>query len=144
MTIADTPPPASGLDGPPRLLLDTHAFIWLATGDIRVRERTRDVVKDVRTELHLSVASVWELAIKSSLGKVKLEVPLAALVDSQVVALRVNLLDVQRAHALLVEELPYHHRDPFDRMLVAQAIHEGLAILSGDDAFDDYPARRVW
>jgi PIN domain nuclease of toxin-antitoxin system len=144
MTIADTPPPASGLDGPPRLLLDTHAFIWLATGDNRVRERTRDVVKDVRTELHLSVASVWELAIKSSLGKVKLQIPLVTLVDSQMDAMRASVLDVKRAHALLVEQLPFHHRDPFDRMLVAQAIHEGLAIVSGDPAFDLYPARRVW
>ena len=144
MSIADPAAGARSAGGAVRLLLDTHAFVWLATGDDRVGEDVRDLVLDPRNDLVLSVASIWELAIKSSLGKVRLQIPLASFVDGQVEALGASVLEVRRAHALVVERLPFHHRDPFDRLLVAQAIHEGLVILSGDGVFDRYPSQRLW
>jgi PIN domain nuclease of toxin-antitoxin system len=128
----------------PPLLLDTHAFVWLSTGDSRVPRRVRRLVLETSSELRLSAASVWELAIKSSLGRLTLHVPLARFLETQLVALRCSLLDVTAAQALLVETLQFHHRDPFDRLLVAQALCEGLEILSADEAFDAYPPRRVW
>jgi PIN domain nuclease of toxin-antitoxin system len=126
------------------LLLDTHAFVWLAIDDSRVPERVRRLVLEPATELRLSAASVWELAIKSSLGRFTMQVPLARFIETQLEALRCSLVDVSAAQALLVERLPFHHRDPFDRLLVAQAMAEGLDILSADEALDAYPPRRLW
>lgn len=129
---------------PSHLLLDTHTLIWLATDDARISEKARRLVGDLKNDLYLSVASVWELAIKKSLGKIDLQVPLAAFVRSQIEALNLRRLDILSEHALLVEGLPFHHRDPFDRMLVAQALHEGLSILGADSAFDSYSVKRLW
>ena len=126
------------------LLLDTHTLIWLATDDARISERARTLVGDLKYDLYLSVASVWELAIKKSLGKIDLQMPLAAFVKSQAGALNLRRLDIHSEHALLLEGLPFHHRDPFDRMLVAQALHEGLSILGADSVFDSYSVKRLW
>jgi len=129
---------------PSHLLLDTHTLIWLATDDARISEKARRLVGDLKNDLYLSVASVWELAIKKSLGKIDLQMPLAAFVQSQTEALNLRRLDIHSEHALLVEGLPFHHRDPFDRMLVAQALHEGLSILGADSVFDSYSVKRLW
>ena len=125
-------------------LLDTHTFLWLATDDQRLSQTARQRVLDPTTELFLSVGSVWELAIKKSLGRVELTVPLSWLVDEQLKHLRANLLNIRREHALLVESLPFHHRDPFDRLLIAQAIAEDLSLLSADHQLDPYTVTRVW
>lgn len=127
-----------------RLLLDTHAFLWLASGDARVSDELRAQLSDPASELLLSVVSVWEMAIKKSLGKLSLEIPLGRLLEQQLEAMGFKLLDVEAEHALAVEELAWHHRDRFDRLLVAQAIVEGLPIVSADAAFDAYPVSRVW
>jgi PIN domain nuclease of toxin-antitoxin system len=127
-----------------RLLLDTHAFLWLAGGDPRAGERIRARLEDPSLELLLSVASVWEMAIKKSLGKLVLEIPLGQLLEGQLDAMGLQILDVELEHAIAVEQLAWHHRDPFDRLLVAQAIIERLPIVSADPAFDPYPVERVW
>lgn len=95
-------------------------------------------------ELFLSVAAIWEMAIKKSLGKLSTAIPLGELIAAQCSAMVVSLLDVRREHALGDEALPLHHRDPFDRLLVAPAVSEGLAIVSRDEVFDRYPVERVW
>ncbi len=129
---------------PEALLLDTHTFLWLATDDKRLSLTARELVLDSSTELFLSVASVWEMAIKKSLGRMELAIPLRRLVEEQLRDLRTDLLEIRCEHALLVETLPFHHRDPFDRLLVAQAMEEKLSLLSADKQLDPYPVDRVW
>ena len=126
-----------------RYLLDTHALLWELTGDRRVPKRVRALFDGPRQELFLSTASVWEMAIKVSIGKLDIPVALPQLVASAATR-GVRLLEVRADHAYLVETLPTHHRDPFDRMLVAQASHEGMSIVSVDEKFDAYKVKRVW
>lgn len=128
----------------PSFLLDTHTFLWMASSPERIGEEARSRIEDTGCELLLSLASVWEMAIKSSLGKLELPAPLGSFVGQQGEALRTRLLDIRLEHTLEVENLPFHHRDPFDRLLAAQASFEGLPILSADTSFDDYSVSRIW
>jgi PIN domain nuclease of toxin-antitoxin system len=115
----------------------------MAADDPRLDANVLAVVADLDNELLLSTASVWEMAIKSSLGKLMLGTTLERLVAGGVER-GIRLLEVACAHACLVEHLPFHHRDPFDRLLVAQATHDGLHIVSRDRSFDAYAVTRVW
>ena len=126
-----------------RYLLDTHAFLWLATDDPRLTARARALFVDDRDECFLSAASVWEITIKASLGKLTLRTTTEVLVQGGVDR-GIRLLDIASKHAFVVEQLPFHHRDPFDRLLVAQAMHEGLQLVSCDDQLDRYAVTRVW
>jgi len=126
-----------------RYLLDTHAFLWMADDDPRLDGNVRTLFADLENEIFLSAASVWEMATKSSLGKLMLGTTLERLVAGGVQR-GIRLLEVVCEHAYLVEHLPFHHRDPFDRMLVAQASHAGLQLVSRDPKFDAYPVTRVW
>ena len=126
-----------------RYLLDTHAFLWLATDDPQLTEAARAIFVDTEQECFLSAASVWEMAIKSSLGKLALAASLSHLVHGGLER-GLRLLDVTASHGYLVERLPFHHRDPFDRILVAQAIHEGMHLVSRDGQLDAYAVTRIW
>ena len=126
-----------------RYLLDTHVFLWLATDDPQLTEATRAIFIDSDQECFLSAASVWEMAIKSSLGKLGLATSLSHLVRGGLER-GLRLLDVTAHHAYLIEHLPFHHRDPFDRILVAQAQHEGMNLISRDEQFDAYAVTRIW
>ena len=125
-------------------LLDTHAFLWMAGDESLLGSEVRRVASHPESELFLSVASAWEMAIKQSLGKLDLEVELSKLISQQLPVLRVRRLPVTWQHAVEVAELQFHHRDPFDRMLVTQAHCEDLAILSADASFDAYDVERIW
>ena len=127
-----------------RFLLDTHAFIWMASAPGRLGAAARERIESPASELLLSVASVWEMAIKSSLGKLELPAPLQEFLEEQVATTRTRVLAIRHEHALRVEKLPWHHRDPFDRLLVAQARYEALPILSRDPSFDAYSVERIW
>jgi PIN domain nuclease of toxin-antitoxin system len=123
-----------------KLLLDTHAALWFLSGDERLSDSARDHLIDESNRVLLSAAVVWEISIKRSLGK--LIVPddyLAVLLDADIQPLPVSV-----EHAAAVERLPAHHRDPFDRMLVAQAELEGAAIVSRDDALRPYDVALLW
>jgi PIN domain nuclease of toxin-antitoxin system len=126
-----------------RYLLDTHAFLWIAEDDPRLEANVRALFSDVENDIFLSAASVWEMAIKTSLGKLTLGTPLARLVGGGVER-GIRVLEVSCEHAYQVEHLPFHHRDPFDRLLVAQASHEGMRVVSRDPELDAYPVTRVW
>lgn len=126
-----------------RLLLDTHAFIWFATGDAQLGPAAAAAIADPDNDVLLSAASVWEMAIKASLGKLVLAAPLHAIVAAAADR-RIAPLPISAAHALRVEGLPFHHRDPFDRLLIAQALEEHLAIATCDDAFGHYGVPIVW
>jgi PIN domain nuclease of toxin-antitoxin system len=129
--------------GSVRYLLDTHAFLWIATDDAQLAPAVRAIFVDSKQECYLSVASVWEMAVKSSLGKLALATSLENLVRGGLER-GLRVLDVTRDHAYLVERLPFHHRDPFDRLLVAQAMHEGMQLVSRDERIDAYAVTRIW
>ena len=126
-----------------RYLFDTHVFLWLATDDLQLTPAARAIFIDNGQECFLSAASVWEMAIKSSLGKLRLATSLEQLVRGGLER-GLRLLDVTSGQAYLVERLPFHHRDPFDRILVAQAMHEGMRLVSRDEQLDAYPVTRIW
>jgi PIN domain nuclease of toxin-antitoxin system len=125
-----------------RVLLDTHAFLWWVEDDPRLSAAAGKAIAGASDGL-LSIASCWELAIKVSLGRLTLSRPLERLADvlgaSELRLLPIDLDDVAR-----VATLPIHHRDPFDRMLVAQALNEELTIVSADPIFRKYGVKRIW
>jgi PIN domain nuclease of toxin-antitoxin system len=125
-------------------LLDTHVLLWWMADDPRLSARAREVLADRKVRLLWSAASTWELAIKASLGKVTLPEPVGAWVQSRAAQQAIELLPVTHHHAAEVERLPSHHRDPFDRLLVAQARTEGAAIVSGDPFLRKYDVEVVW
>ena len=126
-----------------RLLVDTHAFLWFVVGDSKLSRTARRTLEDENAELHLSAASVWELAIKSSLGRLTLPAPVAEYVADKMTA-GLHVLPVDWVHAAAVERLPFHHRDPFDRLLVAQAQTERLPIVTSDRVFRRYGVTVIW
>jgi PIN domain nuclease of toxin-antitoxin system len=129
-----------------RLLLDTHAFLWWITDDPRLSEEARRRIADPQDEVLLSAVSAWELAIKAGLGRLALPTgaDLEDVVRRQVEVNRLEVLPVQLSHALRVGRLPPHHRDPFDRLLVAQALVEGVPLVSADPALAPYPVEILW
>ena len=127
-----------------KLLLDTHALIWLAENDARLSAPARQALEDEKNDLFCSVASIWELAIKASLGKLKLSVQLDTAFRRRLEENGFAVLPVEYTHAAHVLSLPWHHRDPFDRLLVAQAALEQLALVSHDRQLDAYGIVRIW
>lgn len=124
-----------------KLLLDTHVFLWAITGDARLSKKHRLIWLDPSEELFLSFASVWEMLIKASLGKLPLPAPHTRYIFRQIEANRLTHLGIRPAHFAELESLPPLHRDPFDRMLVAQARAEGMPILSNDPALRRYSVK---
>lgn len=127
-----------------RVLLDTRAFLWWIADDPRLSRRAREVFADGRNELLFSAASGWEIAIKAGLGKVRVQGDLDRFLTEQLSRNAVRVLPVYLSHALCVYSLPDHHRDPFDRLLVAQALVEGLPVVSVDPNISRYPIETVW
>jgi PIN domain nuclease of toxin-antitoxin system len=127
-----------------RLLLDTHAFLWWAEDAAALSRRARRSIADPKNECFFSIASCWEMAIKLRLGKLRLATPFDRFVPEQMAANQFRLLDVGFRHVARVASLPLHHRDPFDRLLIAQALEEELACVSADGVFERYGAVRIW
>lgn len=121
-----------------RLLLDAHTFLWWITNDPALKRRARAAIADVENECFLSHASAWEMAIKASLGKLKLPSPIGPFVLDQCETNNFQLLPITLAHVAAVESLPFHHRDPFDRLLIVQAQHEGMTLVSRDPRLKAY------
>lgn len=122
-----------------RLLLDTQIFIWWDSEPQKLSSQVLSLCQDQSNTLVLSVASVWEMQIKSQLGKLDLERPLAEIVESQQLINNVELLPVQLGHVLALQHLPLHHKDPFDRLITAQALAENMVVVSVDTVFPLYP-----
>jgi PIN domain nuclease of toxin-antitoxin system len=113
-----------------KLLLDTHVWLWFVHGDDSLPRRFLDAIRDPGNSVSLSVVSAWEVQIKATLGKLELRLPINTFLDDAV--LRFDLLDVSLRHIRALGTLPSHHRDPFDRMLVAQAVADGLTMMTVD------------
>jgi len=126
-----------------RLLIDTQCWLWMSASPERLSKRTQELLRDAGTERLLSVASIWELAIKYQLGRISLPVAPLDFVPSRLETTQTAALGISAAHALRVGVLPRHHRDPFDRMIVAQALIEGVAVLTADPAFARYQVERL-
>ena len=121
-----------------RILLDTQCWLWMAASPEKLSAHARSLVETTEHELLLSAASAWEIAIKHALGKLRLPEPPARYVPTRLETLGTVPLPIEHDHALRVAALPSHHRDPFDRLLVAQAQIEDLPILTADDVFGSY------
>ena len=127
-----------------RLLLDTHAFLWFVLGDPRLVRTALDDILDPAWEKLVSPASYWEIAIKISLGKYALNEPYEAFMQRNIFGNGFSILPIEPKHTATLTALPFHHRDPFDRLLVAQALVEQVPILSIDAALDAYGITRLW
>ena len=127
-----------------KLLLDTHTFIWWDSEPEKLSKRVLDLCQDQTNVMLFSVVSAWEMQIKLQLGKLKLGLPLTEVIESQRKTNAIKVLPVILAHIWALQDLPAHHKDPFDRLLVAQANVEGAVLLSGDPIFAHYPIKLVW
>jgi PIN domain nuclease of toxin-antitoxin system len=127
-----------------KLLLDTHTFIWWDSEPTKLSTAALSACQDQANTLLLSVVSVWEIQIKSQLGKLKLNLPLPEIIQSQRQTNNVQILTVELEHVLELQNLPYHHKDPFDRLLIAQANAEDAQLVSGDSVFSEYPINLIW
>jgi PIN domain nuclease of toxin-antitoxin system len=127
-----------------RLLLDTHTFLWFLLNDAQLTETARSLIADPGNDIEISPASIWEIAIKISLGKYALTEPFEVFMEREMTANRFRLLPIEIKHTAVLTALSFHHRDPFDRLLVAQAIAEQIPIISGDKTLDAYAVQRLW
>jgi PIN domain nuclease of toxin-antitoxin system len=127
-----------------RLLLDTHAFLWWVLDDARLSPAARDLIADPTAEILFSAVSAWEIAIKARTGRLDLPEDVPAFVHDQVRRNRFTVLPIALRHALQVHALPDHHRDPFDRLLVAQAQVEALPLVSRDTLLAPYAVELRW
>ena len=126
------------------ILMDTHTFIWSSISPQKLSATARGLIVNQNHNLLLSFASIWEMQIKIQLGKLRFEISLSELLTVQQKINRIQLLPIDLKHIWALESLPPHHRDPFDRMLIAQAMATKMPILSIDDAFDSYLIERLW
>jgi len=126
-----------------RVLLDAHVFVWWVGDHPRLSDRAREIIAHGATEIYVSSVSVWELLVKAQLGRVEMPEP-ARFIPAQLVANGFEALPLHLHHVLALERLPAVHRDPFDRMLVAQATVEGMAFVSADRALAGYPVELIW
>lgn len=127
-----------------RYLLDTHSLIWFLSGDAQLSAHARQLMDDEGNELFISIASLWEMAIKLSIGKLMLGQPFEKIFPQQLKNNSIEVIDISIDHLKVVCNLPFHHRDPFDRLLIAHAHVEGLPIISIDAVFDNYGVKREW
>ena len=127
-----------------KYLLDTHTLLWITTDDPKLSKKAKNIYLDAENEILLSIASIWELAIKSSIGKITFQKDLDDFIDFHVKGNNIEILKIELPHVLRIEKLPFHHRDPFDRLIIAQAIEDNLKILGADNIFDKYKVKRIW
>ena len=128
-------------------LLDTHTFLWFVNDHSSLSRTAKAIIEDPQSHIYLSTAGIWEMAIKSSLRKLALPISLQTFVEREMAANDIALPNITVEHVEIVAGLPFPdsgHRDPFDRMIIAQSLIHKLAVISRDHAFNDYPIQRVW
>jgi PIN domain nuclease of toxin-antitoxin system len=127
-----------------RALLDTSAFLWFISGSDRLSDKARNHISDYNNDLALSIASLWEIAIKTSLGKLELATPFDHLIPAQLEKNAIDILPIELNHLSAIITLEFHHRDPFDRLIIAQGITEQLPVITSDAIFKQYPVDVIW
>jgi PIN domain nuclease of toxin-antitoxin system len=126
-----------------RALLDTHAFLWGISGDERMSQNARQLFIGP-SNLSLSIVSIWEILIKAQTGKLRIPQPAGPWVLSKLAENHIEILPIALAHLLAFEQLPLHHRDPFDRILIAQSMEEEIPLVTSDPRFTRYPVQMIW
>lgn len=126
------------------LLLDTHVFIWWSISPKRLSAQAKKLIADTDNGLFLSLASIWEMQIKIQLGKLELDISLVELIQQQQEVNELNLLSIELNHIYALSSLSNHHKDPFDRLIIAQSIVENINLISIDKVFDKYSVNRIW
>ena len=127
-----------------KLLLDTHAFIWWDSESSKLSPQALTLCQDRVNTVLLSIASIWEMQIKLQLGKLRLNLPLAKVIESQQQTNGIEVLPIILSHVLELDSLPVYHRDPFDRLLIAQARVEDAVLISNDPIFTNYSVKLLW
>ncbi|PSF34920.1 PIN domain nuclease [Aphanothece hegewaldii CCALA 016] len=127
-----------------RFLLDTHSLLWFFSGNQQLSSPVRKIMEDTTHQKLISLATIWEMAIKMSKNKLTLAIPLADYIEQKIQLNDFDLLDIQLKHLNTISTLPFYHNDPFDRLIIAQSITDNLPILSRDSAFDAYAVVRIW
>ncbi len=127
-----------------RVLFDTHAFLWIISNDPRLSPSARDTFSRQENEIILSVASVWEILLKAATGKFPFPQPVGRFLRTELRKTSVTVLPILLQHVLRLEDLPAHHRDPFDRIILAQALEEEIPVVSADPKFRLYPVEVLW
>ena len=127
-----------------RILLDTHTFLWFIQDNPRLSAHAQELIEDQNNEILLSIASIWEIAIKISIGKLRLNATFDDIFPSQLQNNNIQALPLAIEHLSIITTLPMHHRAPFDRLIIAQAIALNIPIIGVDAAFDSYPVQREW
>jgi len=127
-----------------RVLLDTHAFLWFILDDPQLSPAARKLIEDPANEVEVSPASYWEIAIKIGLRKYSLPQPYREFMESQIAANDFRILHIEPKHTSVLTRLPDHPKNPFDRLLVAQAATEAIPLVSGDAVLDQYSIQRLW
>ena len=127
-----------------RVLLDTHAFLWFVFDDPRLSAKAAATIESAEIEKHLSIASLWEITIKSQLNKLKLGMPLSEFFDAFVTEREIDVVNIDLYHLLAYEALPLHHRDPFDRLITATAQVMHVPIVSADPFLSKYDVSIIW
>jgi PIN domain nuclease of toxin-antitoxin system len=127
-----------------QVLLDTHTLIWFFQGNENFSEKMRLLIEDENNEKLISIVSVWEMSIKQSIGKLKFSLPIKTFIEQKLALNDFKLLNINLDHIDVITTLPLQHRDPFDRILIAQAMVEKIPIISVDTVFDAYSITRLW
>lgn len=127
-----------------RMLLDTHAFLWFLLDDPKLSTTARNAIVDPDNDIAISPATYWEIAIKIRLNKYTLPEPYEAFMEREIVTNQFHILPIVPRHTAVLTTLPFYHRDPFDRLIIAQAMVEQAPVISGDAAFAAYPVTRIW
>lgn len=127
-----------------RLLLDTHAFLWYVLDDPQLSATADALISNAGNEIEISPASYWEIAIKISVKKYSLPEPFQPFMEREIAVNHFRILHIEPRHAAVVSSLPFHHRDPFDRLIVGQALAENVNLISNDPILDAYGVKRIW
>ncbi|NJL60714.1 MAG: type II toxin-antitoxin system VapC family toxin [Methylacidiphilales bacterium] len=127
-----------------RLLLDTHAFLWFIEGNLNLSDSARQLIEDENNQRFLSIASLWEMSIKVSIGKLELGIPFTEFFQQQVYGNAIALLEIRAEHLDILAKLPFYHKDPFDRLIIAQSVVENIPLVTKDGAFTNYPVVLLW
>lgn len=127
-----------------KYLIDTHAFLWYSINDPQLTPKVKDIIENIDHEIFLSVASVWEIVIKHQLGKLVLPTKPEIFITEQLEINHFSTLSINLFHTFESKDLPFHHKDPFDRMLVAQSIVENIPVITADSKLKEYGIVSVW
>jgi len=121
-----------------KLLVDTHIFLWFVNDDHELNNHIKDMIEDRKNIIYLSIASLWEMSIKYNLGKLKLDKSYEEFIRKEIYETRLILLNININHLIINANLPFHHKDPFDRLIISQSIAEKIPIISVDSTFVQY------